>query len=47
VRNQFGALLKGLLRCVACDAAMTPTHTTKGGCKRYRYYVCCNRPCPN
>ena len=41
VRNKFGALLKGLLRCAACDAGMTPSHTTKGGGKRYRYYVCC------
>jgi site-specific DNA recombinase len=40
VRNKFGALLKGLLRCVPCGCAMTPTHTTKGGKKRYRYYVC-------
>ncbi len=39
VRNQFGALLKGLLRCVPCGCAMTPAHTTKGA-KRYRYYVC-------
>ena len=39
VRNRFGALLKGLLRCAACGCAMTPTHTTKGA-KRYRYYVC-------
>jgi site-specific DNA recombinase len=42
VRNRFGALLKGMLRCVACDSAMTPTHTTRKGTKRYRYYVCCN-----
>ncbi len=43
VRNQFGSLLKGLLRCVPCDSAMTPTHTSKGGKadRRYRYYVCC------
>ncbi|MEX1231120.1 MAG: recombinase family protein [Planctomycetaceae bacterium] len=41
-RNKFGALLKGLLRCVACDSAMTPTHATKKGNKRYRYYVCCH-----
>lgn len=41
-RNKFGALLKGLLRCVACDSAMTPTHATKNGNKRYRYYVCCH-----
>jgi site-specific DNA recombinase len=40
VRNQFGALLKGLLRCVPCDCAMTPAHTTRNGTKRYRYYVC-------
>lgn len=40
VRNKFGALLKGLLHCVACDCAMTPTHATRGGNKRYRYYVC-------
>jgi site-specific DNA recombinase len=40
VRNQFGALLKGLLRCVPCGSAMTPSHTTKNGSKRYRYYVC-------
>ena len=42
VRNKFGALLKGLLRCVACNSAMTPTHVTKQGNKRYRYYVCCH-----
>lgn len=42
VRNKFGALLKGLLRCVPCDSAMTPTHATKDGNKRYRYYVCCH-----
>ena len=42
VRNKFGALLKGLVRCVACNCAMTPNHTTKGGNKRYRYYVCTN-----
>ena len=30
VRNQFGAILKGLLRCVPCGCAMTPAHTTKG-----------------
>jgi site-specific DNA recombinase len=41
VRNQFGAILKGLLRCVPCDCAMTPAHTTKGA-KRYRYYTCIN-----
>jgi site-specific DNA recombinase len=34
------ALLKGLLRCVSCGCAMTPAHTTRQGCKRYRYYTC-------
>ena len=42
VRNRFGALLKGLLRCKPCGCAMTHSHTTKGGTKRYRYYVCTN-----
>ena len=41
VRNKFGALLKGIIRCVPCASAMTPTHSTRdGGTKRYRYYVC-------
>lgn len=38
-RNKHGALLKGLLRCAACEAAMTPTYTRKGE-RRYRYYRC-------
>jgi len=42
VRNKFGALLKGILRCAPCGCAMTPTHTTKNGNRRYRYYVCSN-----
>ena len=41
VRNQFGAILKGLVRCVPCDCAMTPAHSTRGT-KRYRYYTCSN-----
>jgi site-specific DNA recombinase len=40
-RNQFGAILKGLVRCVPCDCAMTPAHSTRGT-KRYRYYTCSN-----
>jgi site-specific DNA recombinase len=40
VRTEFGALLKGLLRCAACGCAMTPAHSTKNRTKRYRYYVC-------
>ncbi len=42
VRNRFGALLKGLIRCVPCGCGMVPTHATKKGNKRYRYYVCQN-----
>ncbi len=41
VRNRYGALLKGLLRCVPCDCAMVHSVTAKGT-KRYRYYVCAN-----
>jgi site-specific DNA recombinase len=39
VRNRFGALLKGILRCATCNCAMCPSHTSKGN-KCYRYYVC-------
>lgn len=52
-RNKFGALLKGLLHCVPCGCAMSPTHSTKHRNKRYRYYVCTNaqkrgwRHCPS
>lgn len=42
VRNRFGALLKGLIRCAGCRCAMTPSHTTRNGNKRYRYYTCVN-----
>ena len=38
--HRFSSLLKGLLRCVPCDCAMTPAHTTRKGSQRYRYYVC-------
>jgi site-specific DNA recombinase len=41
VRNEFGFVLKGLLRCVPCGCAMTPTHTSRNRTKRYRYYSCC------
>ncbi|MBN9521365.1 recombinase family protein [bacterium] len=37
--DRYGALLKGLLRCGPCGAAMTPTCTTKGA-RTYRYYAC-------
>jgi site-specific DNA recombinase len=40
LRNRFGSLLKGLLYCSACDCRMTPSHATKNGQRRYRYYVC-------
>jgi site-specific DNA recombinase len=39
VRNRFGNLLKGLIRCQPCGCLMTPSHTAKRG-KRYRYYTC-------
>ena len=42
VRNRFGALLKGLLRCSPCACGMVHTHATKNKNKRYRYYVCVN-----
>jgi len=38
-RGRHPALLGGLLRCGACNCAMTLTATAKGA-KRYRYYVC-------
>jgi site-specific DNA recombinase len=36
------ALLKGLLYCRPCGAAMTPTYAAKKGGRRYGYYVCTN-----
>lgn len=41
VRNKHGALLKGLVRCGSCSAAMIHTYSQKGN-TRYRYYVCNN-----
>ncbi|HEY7152495.1 MAG TPA: recombinase family protein [Gemmataceae bacterium] len=38
--QRFTALLKGLLRCAPCNCAMTPSHTTRKGGLRYRYYTC-------
>jgi site-specific DNA recombinase len=38
-RNKHNALLRGLLRCVACDCGMSPSYTSKGS-RQYRYYVC-------
>jgi site-specific DNA recombinase len=37
--NKYGALLKGLLHCRACDQSMVHTFTGRGS-KRYRYYTC-------
>jgi len=40
VRNKYGALLKGLLFCKPCQAAMVHTFTGKTDNPKYRYYVC-------
>jgi site-specific DNA recombinase len=39
VRNKYGALLRGLLRCKSCDRMMTHTFTQRKE-KLYRYYTC-------
>lgn len=39
VRNRYGVLLKGLLRCACCDCAMSHTYSAHQS-RRYRYYVC-------
>lgn len=41
-RNHHGALLRGILRCAACDSAMTHTFNTNRHGKTYRYYRCVN-----
>ena len=41
MRNKYGALLRGLLYCIPCNAAMSHSYTVKNKNKRYRYYVCC------
>lgn len=52
MRNKSGAMLRGLLRCAACNCSMTPSFVAKGN-KRYRYYICSNamqkgwRVCPS
>jgi len=38
-RNRHGFLLKGLVHCKPCDAAMTSMFATKRG-RRYSYYLC-------
>src|SRR5690606_35019812 len=40
VRNKYGALLRGLLRCKCCDSSMTHTFTSKNRQNMYRYYRC-------
>ncbi len=42
VRNKYGALLRGLLRCKNCGAAMTHCFCTKHKRISYRYYRCIN-----
>ena len=39
-RQPAGALLQGLLYCRSCGLAMTPSHSTKRGGRRYGYYAC-------
>jgi len=40
-RNKHNALLKGLVFCRPCAAAMGHTFTVRPGGKAYRYYQCC------
>lgn len=40
LRNKYGAILKGILMCKSCEAAMIHTYTKKTSNKLYRYYVC-------
>lgn len=40
VRNKYGGLLKGLLRCAACASVMTHTTTTSKSGVLHRYYSC-------
>jgi site-specific DNA recombinase len=39
VRNKQGALLRGLLRCAACNCGMNHAYSKKDS-RQYRYYVC-------
>ena len=40
VRNKYGAILRGLLRCKTCGASMTHTFSGKSRNNFYRYYRC-------
>jgi hypothetical protein len=42
VRNKWGALLKGLVRCASCECGMIHTYAQKRDKPLYRYYVCVN-----
>ncbi len=42
IRNKYGAILKGIVRCASCNAGMIHTYTKKTANKLYRYYVCVN-----
>ena len=52
VRNKYGALLRGIMFCKACNRTMVHTFSSKGP-KRYRYYTCAaaikrgRRACPS
>ena len=39
IRDSYGTLLKGLLRCASCGGGMIRTYATKDS-RRYRHYVC-------
>jgi site-specific DNA recombinase len=41
-RNRHGALLRGILRCAACDSAMTHMFNRNRHGRDYRYYRCVN-----
>ncbi len=40
VRNKYGAILKGLVHCTACQRTMGHTYSSTKGRVAYRYYVC-------
>ena len=40
IRNKYGAILKGIVRCGSCNTGMIHTYTKKAANKLYRYYVC-------
>ena len=41
VRNKYGALLKGILRCSSCNCGMFHSYSSKKGSGiKYRYYQC-------